>query len=186
MIIIGLGNVGLNYKNTYHNLGFCVVDKLAKMLNLKFTTTECNAKTAVTYVGGKKLVLAKPTTYMNLSGESVRELLGKYHATHEEFVVVYDDVDIPVGSLRLRKEGSAGTHNGMKSVVECIGGTDFKRVRVGIGFDHGEIPLMNVVLSKISGENKKLLENATDQAAQALMEFIRTNEFEKVMQNYNK
>ena len=186
MIIIGLGNVGLNYKNTYHNLGFCVVDKLAKMLNLKFNTTECNAKTAVTYVDGKKLVLAKPTTYMNLSGESARELLGKYHATHEDLVVVYDDVDIPIGTLRLRQEGSGGTHNGMKNIVDCIGGRDFKRIRVGIGFDHGEIPLMNVVIAKISGGNKKLLEDSTERAAEALMDYIRSNDFEKVMQQYNK
>ncbi len=185
MLIVGLGNVGLNYRGTYHNMGFAVVDKLAKQLNTKFTHTECKAKTAVCNINGERVVIAKPTTYMNLSGEAVRELMGKYKIPVSELVVVYDDVDIPVGTLRLRESGSAGTHNGMRNIVELIGRTDFKRIRVGTGFEHGEVPLYNVVLSKVAGENKKLTDDSTDKAAEALEELLRTNDFEKIMREYN-
>lgn len=185
MLILGLGNVGLKYRGTYHNMGFNVVDKLAKMLNAKFNTTECKAKTAVVYMNGEKLVLAKPTTYMNLSGEAVRELMGKYRLAHEDMVVVYDDVDIPVGTLRLRESGSAGSHNGMRSIIECIGDGDFKRVRVGTGFDRGDVPLVSMVLSKVTGENKVYTDAATDKAADALYEYIKNGEFGRIMQKYN-
>lgn len=186
MLIVGLGNIGLKYKNTYHNTGFMVMDKLADKLNIKFTISECKAKTAVVYKNGEKIILAKPTTYMNLSGEAVRELLGKYHMTHDDLVIIYDDVDIPLGTLRLRTEGSAGTHNGMRNIIDCIGAGDFKRIRVGTGADRGEVPLMSFVLSKVAGDNKKLLDDATDRASDALLELIEGNTFEQIMQKYNK
>ncbi|MEG1613602.1 MAG: aminoacyl-tRNA hydrolase [Clostridia bacterium] len=185
MLIIGLGNVGLKYKGTYHNMGFEVLDKLAKKLNTKFTTTECKSKTAVVYLRGQKIILAKPTTFMNLSGEAVRELIGKYKKDATEFIVIYDDIDIPVGTLRLRTDGSGGTHNGMKNIIECINTKEFKRIRVGTGFDRGEVPLVSVVLSKVCGENKKLIDGATDRACDALMDFVDGMEFERVMQQFN-
>lgn len=185
MLIVGLGNVGLNYRGTYHNMGFVVADKLAKQLDTKFTHTECKAKTAVCYVNGKKIIIAKPTTYMNLSGEAVRELIGKYKVDIDDVVVVYDDIDIPVGTLRLRNDGSAGTHNGMRNIIELLGRADFKRIRVGTGFDRGEVPLYNMVLSKVSGDNKALTDASTDKAAEALCEFVRNENFDKIMQEYN-
>lgn len=186
MLIIGLGNIGLKYKNTYHNVGFMVMDKLVKKLNTKFNKSECKSKTAVVYKGGKKIIIAKPTTYMNLSGQAVRELIGKHHKSVNEIVIVYDDVDISAGLLRLRFEGSGGTHNGMKNIIECLNTNSFKRIRVGIGVERGEVPLMNFVLSKISGENKQLIDDAIERSCDALIELIEGKTFEQVMQKYNK
>jgi PTH1 family peptidyl-tRNA hydrolase len=186
MIIIGLGNKGLSYKNTYHNMGFDVVSKLAKELGVRFSHTECKAKTAVTNVNGKRVVLAKPETYMNLSGESVRELMGKYKETADGIIVIYDDIDIAIGTIRARNAGSAGTHNGMRNIVECLNGnTVFKRIRIGTGFDHGNVPLYNVVLSKVKGENKTLVDASTDFVANELLSFLKDGDFDKLMRNVN-
>lgn len=186
MIIIGLGNKGLSYKNTYHNMGFDVVSKLAKELGVRFSHTECKAKTAVTSVNGKRVVLAKPETYMNLSGESVRELMGKYKETADGIIVIYDDIDIAIGTIRARNAGSAGTHNGMRNIVECLNGnTAFKRIRIGTGFDHGNVPLYNVVLSKVKGENKTLVDASTDFVANELLSFLKDGDFDKLMRNVN-
>ncbi len=186
MIIIGLGNKGLSYKNTYHNMGFDVVSKLAKELGVRFSHTECKAKTAVTNVNGKRVVLAKPETYMNLSGESVRELMGKYKETADGIIVIYDDIDIAIGTIRARNAGSAGTHNGMRNIVECLNGnTAFKRIRIGTGFDHGNEPLYNVVLSKVKGENKTLVDASTDFVANELLSFLKDGDFDKLMRNVN-
>lgn len=186
MIIIGLGNKGLSYKNTYHNMGFDVVSKLAKELGVRFSHTECKAKTAVTNVNGKRVVLAKPETYMNLSGESVRELMGKYKETADGIIVIYDDIDIAIGTIRARNAGSAGTHNGMRNILECLNGnTAFKRIRIGTGFDHGNVPLYNVVLSKVKGENKTLVDASTDFVANELLSFLKDGDFDKLMRNVN-
>lgn len=186
MIIIGLGNKGLSYKNTYHNMGFDVVSKLAKELGVRFSHTECKAKTAVTNVNGKRVVLAKPETYMNLSGESVRELMGKYKETADGIIVIYDDIDIAIGTIRARNAGSAGTHNGMRNIVECLNGnTAFKRIRIGTGFDHGNVPLYNVVLSKVKGENKTLVDASTDFVSNELLSFLKDGDFDKLMRNVN-
>ena len=186
MIIISLGNKGLSYKNTYHNMGFDVVSKLAKELGVRFSHTECKAKTAVTNVNGKRVVLAKPETYMNLSGESVRELMGKYKETADGIIVIYDDIDIAIGTIRARNAGSAGTHNGMRNIVECLNGnTAFKRIRIGTGFDHGNVPLYNVVLSKVKGENKTLVDASTDFVANELLSFLKDGDFDKLMRNVN-
>ena len=186
MIIIGLGNKGLSYKNTYHNMGFDVVSKLSKELGVRFSHTECKAKTAVTNVNGKRVVLAKPETYMNLSGESVRELMGKYKETADGIIVIYDDIDIAIGTIRARNAGSAGTHNGMRNIVECLNGnTAFKRIRIGTGFDHGNVPLYNVVLSKVKGENKTLVNASTDFVANELLSFLKDGDFDKLMRNVN-
>lgn len=186
MIIIGLGNKGLSYKNTYHNMGFDVVSKLAKELGVRFSHTECKAKTAVTNVNGKRVVLAKPETYMNLSGESVRKLMGKYKETADGIIVIYDDIDIAIGTIRARNAGSAGTHNGMRNIVECLNGnTAFKRIRIGTGFDHGNVPLYNVVLSKVKGENKTLVDASTDFVANELLSFLKDGDFDKLMRNVN-
>ena len=186
MIIIGLGNKGLQYKNTYHNMGFDVADKLAKKLGVKFSHTECRAKTAVTNVNGRKIVIAKPETYMNLSGESVRELMGKYRETADGIVLIYDDIDIALGTLRARSSGSAGTHNGMRNIVDCLNGnTSFRRIRVGTGFDRGEAPLYNIVLSKVKGDNKTLTDAATTFAADALYEYVKDGDWDRLMRTVN-
>ena len=131
-LIVGLGNPGARYRSTYHNLGFMVADAFARANKLKFTGRECDAVTAKGRVGGSEVVVAKPQTFMNLSGVSVRKLVAKYCADESELIVVYDDADLPVGRMRLREEGSAGTHNGMRSVVSELGTTSFRRLKIGI------------------------------------------------------
>lgn len=184
-IIIGLGNYGKKYEGTWHNMGFATLEKLAEMLNVKFKTSECKSKTAIWHFNGEKIVLALPQTYMNLSGEAARELVGKYKATPEDVVVVYDDVDLPTGTLRLRAEGSGGTHNGMKNIVELLGTKNFKRVRLGIASDKGEIPLMNYVLSKVPKTSEAVVSEMTTRAAEAVKKYVETDDFELVMRLYN-
>ena len=184
-IIIGRGNYGKKYEGTWHNMGFATLEKLADMLNVKFKTSECKYKTAIWHFNDEKIVLALPQTYMNLSGEAARELVGKYKATPEDVVVVYDDVDLPTGTLRLRAEGSGGTHHGMKNIVELLGTKNFKRVRLGIASDKGEIPLMNYVLSKVPKTSEAVVSEMTTRAAEAVKKYVETDDFELVMRLYN-
>ena len=129
-LVVGLGNPDKKYLNTFHNMGFMCVDKLAQKLGVTFDKGECKAVTAHARVGGEKVIIAKPVTYMNLSGEAVQELCHKYKIEKGNLIVVYDDIDIPMGNIRIRKEGSAGTHNGMRNIIKMISTTDFVRVRL--------------------------------------------------------
>ena len=122
ILVVGLGNPGMKYKNTYHNVGFMAIDALAKRLKVKFDKTECDARTCKGNYKGVEFVFAKPETYMNLSGEAVKKLVARYDVdVTRELIVCYDDVDLPIGKLRIREEGSAGTHNGMRSVIGLLG-----------------------------------------------------------------
>jgi len=183
LIIVGLGNPGLKYKKTYHNMGFVTIDKLADKLNASFKKSSCDAKIAELFIKGEKVVLAKPLTYMNNSGISVKQLIGSYKAEPKEVIVAYDDIDLECGTLRIRDGGSGGTHNGMRSVVaEC--GEKVARVRIGIGKPQ-DIPLVDYVLSCVSGENKEILKEATDRAANFLYDYIYDRNLEKTGANYN-
>lgn len=183
LIIVGLGNPGLKYEKTYHNMGFTVVDKLAQKVGISFKKTTCDATVGECFYHGEKIILAKPTTYMNNSGISVKQLGASFKAKPEEIVVVYDDVDLERGVLRIRDKGSAGTHNGMRSVVSSCG-ENVPRIRVGIGKDP-EIPLVDYVLSKVSGDAKILLDDATDRAAEALYSYIQERDIDKIGAKYN-
>ena len=132
-IIVGLGNPGRRYEHTRHNAGFDVVDILAARHGIPCARTRCKATVGDGVIGGKKVMLAKPETYMNLSGESVVQLLSMYKPEAGELVVVYDDIDLPEGALRFREKGSAGTHNGMRNIVYLTGRDDIPRLRVGTG-----------------------------------------------------
>ena len=132
-VIVGLGNPGDKYARTRHNVGFDVVELLAGRLGLSFNKLKCKAKLAEGRIGSERVVLAQPQTFMNLSGESVVELMNWYKAEPEHLIVVYDDVDLPEGRLRFRPSGSAGTHNGMRNIIYLLGKENFPRVRVGIG-----------------------------------------------------
>lgn len=183
IIIVGLGNPGLSYKNTIHNMGFDCVDKLADKLNTSFKKKDCESKIAELFINGEKIILAKPQTYMNNSGEAVKQLMGKYKATPEEIIVAYDDIYLAEGALRIRASGSGGGHNGMKSVVlRCT--ENVRRVRIGVG-TNGDIPLVNYVLSKVSGEKKKILSDATERASEALLEYIHVRDLDKVGNKFN-
>ena len=183
LIIVGLGNPGAKYENTYHNMGFIVLDKLAAKVGISLKKTTCDAVCGECFFHGEKIVLAKPTTYMNNSGISVKQLLGSYKATPSQLILVYDDVDLDKGALRIREKGSAGTHNGMRSVVSLCG-EDMPRIRVGIGKDP-DIPLVDYVLSRVGGDSKVVLEESTNRAAEALYSYIQERNVEKIVAKYN-
>ena len=182
-VIAGLGNPGLKYARTRHNLGFMTVDELAGRLGVKADRKKFRSKIAETAIDGHKVILVKPQTYMNLSGDAVRAVVDFYRVEHDHLIVVYDDFDIEKGSIRIRPQGSAGTHNGMRSVVKCLGFTDFPRVRIGIG-DHDDTDAISHVIGKISKEEKEPLGRAVEDAASAC-ETIITDGIEKAMNLYN-
>ena len=181
LIIVGLGNPGLKYRKTFHNTGFAVVDKLVASRGGSFKRSICKGKICELYVGGETVVVAKPQTYMNLSGECVRELMGRYHAKPEEVIIVYDDIDLGVGELRMREHGSAGSHNGMRSIVSLCG-DKMPRLRVGIGKPVGMQPLYDYVLSQPKGEVATALTAGIERAAAVLDAYIKERSISKAMQ----
>lgn len=188
-LIVGLGNPDDKYKNTFHNLGFMVADKTAELFGATFNKTKCRALIAEARTGGglnEKVLIAKPQTYMNLSGESVRELVSFYKTDLKDIFVIYDDCDIEKGEIRIREKGSAGTHNGMKNVVALLGSENFARMRIGFKQD-GEykIPLIDYVLSGISETDKERFTKATEKAANAAIDFANGKTIEFLMQKYN-
>ena len=164
-IIAGLGNFGKKYENTYHNIGFMTMDKLANKLGMVFDREKYKASIAEGFFNKEKVLLAKPLTYMNNSGESLVLLKKQYKDAR--IIVVVDDIDLPRGDVRYRQHGSAGTHNGLRSIVEYIG-QEFERIKVGIGRDEGD--LADFVLSKI--KDTKLLDEAIDRASDMILKII--------------
>ncbi len=162
-IVVGLGNPDEKYKNTYHNIGFAVVDKLAEKLGISVSQNKYKALIGEGMLGGEKLLIVKPQTYMNLSGESVVMLKNKFKDAR--ILVVVDDIDLPRGNLRYREHGSAGTHNGLRSIVSYIG-EDFERIKVGIGRDIS-MDLADYVLSKY---DEKLFEPILNKAVDEICE----------------
>ena len=166
-LIVGLGNPEKKYEKTYHNVGFSIVDKLSDEYGLDFSKNECRAKTCSFYIGNEKVIIAKPQTYMNLSGTSVIELKQKYKIYNKDIFVFCDDIDLPLGKIRLRHEGSGGTHNGLKNIVALIG-SDFNRIKIGIGRDEKFKDLADFVLSVIPKEKQAILDNSFDEALKIL------------------
>lgn len=166
IIIVGLGNKGNEYNNTYHNIGFMVLDKLAEKMGVFFSKEKNKACISEFIYNGNKILLAKPMTYMNNSGEAVVLLKKKYKDAR--ILVVVDDIDLPVGKLRYRQNGSAGTHNGLRSIVSYIG-QDFERLRVGIGRDKS-MELADYVLSKV--KDKDIINSAIEEAVETILEKI--------------
>lgn len=165
-LIVGLGNVGKEYDNTYHNVGFMVADEIAKRLDLSFSKTKCNALVAEGRYNGQKIIIAKPKTYMNLSGNAVLPLMQQFKIEKQNVVIALDDIDLKKGAFRVRECGSAGTHNGLRHIVSLLG-QDVPRVRVGI--DRGQGDLADYVLSKIDNESLNLILPAVEQAASAIL-----------------
>ncbi len=165
-IIVGLGNPEGKYKNTYHNVGFSVVDLFAAKNGLKFSTTKCRAEIAK----GEDFIIAKPNTYMNLSGDSVYELKRYFKVPLENILIVLDDIDMPKGKIRFRQLGSAGTHNGLRDIVNKVGITP--RLRVGIGRDT-RIDLKDYVLSTIDAQSKEILNTSYENACDLIEKFIQ-------------
>lgn len=184
-IIVGLGNPEQKYFKTFHNMGYLAVGDAANLLGVKFKKRECDSLTAEAHIGGEKVILAQPLTYMNNSGLAVKQLLAKYKATAKQLVVIYDDYDIPKGKIRIRPNGSAGTHNGMRSVISEIGTADFARIRIGIRGPEINIPIMNYVLSNVREEDYETFISACNRAAQAALELAKGVPCELVMTDFN-
>lgn len=183
MLVVGLGNPGKEYEDTFHNCGFMVMDKLSESLGKKLMKIECSALTCVTQIAGEKVVFAKPLTYMNNSGEAVKSLMKKYEMKTDELIVIYDDIDIPRYSVRVRLSGSAGTHNGMRSIVEKLGREDFIRVRIGIG--RNQYNLKDYVLGHIAGEDRVRFDEVFSKAATVVENFLKDGDTEKLMRDGN-
>lgn len=183
-LIVGLGNPGAEYARTRHNVGWRVVDVFAAKFRLAVTKHEKNALTGSGRVAGGSVMVAKPLTYMNLSGDAVRLLVNAYLESPEEMIVVYDDIDLPLGRLRIRPNGSAGTHNGMRSIVSTLGTENFPRLRVGIGAsDQGR--LRDYVLNEFSPEDEPVVARAEERAVDALLLFVR-GDLRRAMNQFNK
>ncbi|MDR3215925.1 MAG: aminoacyl-tRNA hydrolase [Clostridiaceae bacterium] len=186
MLIVGLGNEGGKYKKTYHNIGFMVIDELADRLDVKVKSKECQAVTGVFYGEDGKTILAKPVTMMNLSGEAVYELMKRYEQKNGDLIVVHDDFALPPGQIRIRKDGGAGGHNGIKNVILNVETQYFARFRIGIGGRVGADP-MDYVLNKISKEHAEKLEAAVIRTAEALEKLIKGEaDIDEIMQAYSK
>ena len=183
-VIAGLGNPGLLYQRTRHNAGFQALDVIADELNIKVTKRGFSGVYGEGVYQGERVVLVKPTTYMNLSGDCIQALLHFYKCPVERLVVLYDDIDLPVGALRIREKGSAGTHNGMRSIVGTLGSENFPRVRIGVG-NHNGGDLMKHVLGKPSKDDQSQLACAFADAAKATM-LILEGKLPQAQAEYNK
>ena len=184
-IIIGLGNPGSRYDNTKHNVGFDTIDLLSHMHKIKVTKLKFKALSGDGDIGGEKVLLVKPQTFMNLSGECVRDIVEWYKVPLSNIILVYDDIDIPLGKIRIRPKGSSGSHNGMKSVIYQLQSDDFPRVRIGIGNPPEDWDLADYVLSKWSCDERKVINESITSAASSVVELIKSG-VEAAMGKYNK
>lgn len=184
-IIAGLGNPGAKYVNTRHNIGFDVADALCAKFDIKLNKSKFKAICGEGRIAGEKVVVAKPQTFMNLSGEAVQELKSWYKTENSEIIIVYDDVSLPVGKIRVRPGGSAGGHNGMKSIILNLNSDEFPRVRIGVGApENSGFDLADYVLGKFSREEIDVLIKSAVRAVEAIEEIIK-NGCNSAMNKYN-
>jgi peptidyl-tRNA hydrolase, PTH1 family len=168
-LIVGLGNPGIEYQFTPHNMGFLAVDRIAEQCGVRVVNRHCRAQTARTRIAAQEVVLAKPETYMNLSGMSVAELVREYEAKREgDLVLLYDELDLPFGTLRVRPRGGSAGHNGVESVIAALGTQEITRVRLGIGPDHPVGDGAKYVLSQFKKSQLPVVDQVLDQAADAV------------------
>lgn len=185
-IIVGLGNPTKEYQGTRHNVGFDVIDAIADAYNITVESKEKRAYVGKGIIAGQKVLLAKPQTYMNLSGESVRGLLDYYKIDEEsELIIIYDDVSLDVGQLRIRKKGSAGGHNGIKSIISHLGHNVFMRIKVGVGEKPKQYDLADYVLGHFSKEDRVIMEDGYKKAIKAI-EMILIGDVDGAMNEFNK
>mgnify|MGYP003593607736 CR=1 FL=1 len=181
-LIVGLGNPGKEYEDTRHNIGFKVVDNIAKEYNIEINRQKFKGAYGEGFINGKKVMLLKPTTYMNLSGESVREVLDFYNLESNEILVIYDDISLDVGRLRIREKGSAGGHNGIKSIIAHVGNDIFPRIKVGVG--QPNLNLVKHVLGRFTKEEMTILDESIEAATKAAAEIIK-GDIKTAMNQFN-
>lgn len=185
-LIAGLGNPGKEYEKTRHNSGFMAMDHLLKKLNENLTTEKWNALITTTRIEGQAVLLMKPLTFMNASGQAVIQAVNYYHIDPEDILIMHDDMDLPTGSVRIRKKGSAGGQKGMKSIIDLLGTSDLARIRIGVGHsdpgNHDLVP--DWVLSPVPKAEREIYEAALDDAAEAAYAWVY-EPFDEVMSKYN-
>lgn len=183
-IIVGLGNPGIKYENTRHNMGFKTIDVLSEKFNIKVNKLKFKALTGEGMVHGEKVMLVKPQTFMNLSGESVRDIVAFYKEPIENLLVIYDDIDLDTGTFRIRKKGSSGTHNGMRNIIYLLQDDNFPRIRIGIG-SYKKDDLADFVTSEVNKEEAELLYPAIITVSDAVETYIAEG-IDISMNKYNK
>jgi peptidyl-tRNA hydrolase, PTH1 family len=190
ILIVGLGNPGKEYARNRHNVGFHCINQIAKSNSIDMKQRQCQSRVGTGSIAGTKVLLAKPGTFVNRSGEAVKQLMRKYGIEAKDIVVIYDDLDLPLGKMRIRKEGSSGGHKGMKSIIAALGGQDFLRIKIGIGRpskeneSRNEEMVVNHVLSDFTPEEIKLIKPAIDRAAEAV-ECIIAGGIDEAMNKFN-
>ncbi len=185
-IIVGLGNPGKDYENTRHNVGFDAIDELVDKYNVPESGLQSKAKVGKGAMDGQKVLLAKPLTFMNLSGEAVRGLVDYYKVDPEsELLIIYDDISLEPGNIRIRKKGSAGGHNGIKSIINHLGTQNFQRIKIGVGEKPKNWDLADYVLSRFSKEERKTVDESLKNVAHAASLIVQ-GEIDEAMNLYNK
>ena len=183
-LIAGLGNPTREYEKTRHNVGFSVIDVLADKYNIDVSDRKHKALCGKGVIEGEKVLLLKPQTFMNLSGESIREAVDYYKIDPEDIIVIYDDISLDVGQIRIRKKGSAGGHNGLKNIIKMLGHDTFTRVRMGVGEKPKNYDLADYVLGHFPVEERKVMDDATKTAAEAIR-MILTESADAAMNHFN-
>ena len=183
-LIIGLGNPEDKYSNTRHNMGFDVINELSKKCDIKVSKSKFDAFYGMGEIKGEKVILIKPQTYMNLSGESVIKFKKFYKISNKNIIIIYDDIDLSLGDIRLKAKGSAGSHNGMKSVVENLNTQEFIRVRVGIGTPENKDDMINYVIGQIPKREREILDESICKAADSVIEILE-NGIDSAMNKFN-
>ena len=184
-IIAGLGNPTKEYEKTRHNAGFDAIDVLAEKHGIQITERKHKAFCGTGFIGGERVLLAKPQTFMNASGESLREAADFYKIRPEQVIVIYDDISLRVGQLRIRTKGSAGGHNGIKSIIAHLGSQDFPRIKIGVGAKPDRMDLADYVLSRFSQTDRQMMEDAFQDAADAV-KFMLADGADAAMNRYNR
>jgi PTH1 family peptidyl-tRNA hydrolase len=181
-LVVGLGNPGDEYRNTRHNVGFDIIDLLSEKYNIKISRIKFKGVYGEGNIEGEKVILLKPQTYMNLSGESIRELISFYKIPHDKIIVIYDDISLEVGRLRIRSKGSAGGHNGIKSIIAQLATDEFPRIKVGVGQPNSD--MVKHVLGRFSKEDRDKVEK-TFEAVSKAVETIISDNVDEAMNKFN-
>jgi len=183
-LIVGLGNPEPEYAKTRHNMGFDVINKIAKKYDIELSRSNYNAIFGTGIIEGKKVILVKPQTFMNLSGEAVKKYVDFYKTPLEDVLVIYDDMDTDIGSIRVRAKGNAGSHNGMKSMIKELNSVDFPRIRVGVGRPKDEFDKIDYVIGQVADEEYVELQKGQDKAAEAAICYIKDG-IDSAMNTFN-
>jgi len=183
-LIVGLGNPEEKYSNTRHNMGFDVINELSKECDIKVSKSKFDAFYGMGEINGKKVILVKPQTYMNLSGESIIKFKKFYKISNKNIIVIYDDIDLKLGDIRLKAKGSSGSHNGMKSVIENLNTEEFIRIRVGIGSPENKEDMINYVIGQIPKRERGILDQSIEKAKNSVIEILE-NGIDIAMNKFN-